>query len=77
MNDRSHARNALSRVAQHGTPKEKAEVKKKVEAKFPGMEKGKSDKGPKKIGTHTKRSAAHHQAIGSHEGYTMDRKRKK
>ena len=39
--DKSHARNALSRVAQHGTPSEKATVRAKVKAKFPGIGKGK------------------------------------
>lgn len=33
----SHARNALARVAQHGTPAEKAKVRAKVHAKFPGI----------------------------------------
>ena len=35
--DASHARNALARVAQHGTPAEKATVRRKVRAKFPGI----------------------------------------
>ena len=35
--DRSHAQNALSRVAQFGSAKEKAEVRAKVHAKYPGM----------------------------------------
>ena len=35
--DKSHARNALSRVAQHGTSAEKAKVRAKVHAKFPGI----------------------------------------
>lgn len=35
--DANHARNALARVAQHGSPKEKAEVKAKVHKKFPGI----------------------------------------
>ena len=35
--DRSHARNALARVSQHGTPTEKAEVRKKVKSKYPGI----------------------------------------
>lgn len=35
--DKSHARNALARVAQHGTPAEKAEVRRKVHAKFPSI----------------------------------------
>lgn len=39
--DASHARNALSRVAQHGTTQEKAAVRRKVAAKFPAIGKGK------------------------------------
>jgi len=35
--DASHARNALARVSQHGTPAEKATVRRKVAAKFPGI----------------------------------------
>lgn len=35
--DASHARNALARVAQHGTPSEKAAVRAKVRAKFPNI----------------------------------------
>lgn len=37
IENKSHARNALARVAQHGTPAEKATVKRKVEAKFPAI----------------------------------------
>lgn len=37
VNDENHARNALSRVAVYGTPEEKAEVRKKVSQKFPGI----------------------------------------
>ena len=37
INDAVHARNALARVAQHGTPAEKAIVQRKVHAKFPGI----------------------------------------
>lgn len=33
--DASHARNALARVSQHGSPAEKARVRAKVHAKFP------------------------------------------
>lgn len=36
----SHARNALARVAQHGTAAEKATVRRKVEAKFPSIDRG-------------------------------------
>lgn len=35
--DKSHARNALSRVAQHGSAKEKAQVKRAVRRKFPSI----------------------------------------
>jgi len=35
--DAAHAGNALARVAQHGTPAEKAIVQRKVHAKFPGI----------------------------------------
>jgi len=35
--DASHARNALARVAQHGSPAEKAAVRAKVKAQFPGI----------------------------------------
>lgn len=37
INDASHARNALSRVAQHGSPTQQAEVRAKVHRKFPGI----------------------------------------
>ena len=35
--DASHARNALARVSQYGSPEEKAEVRAKVHRKFPGI----------------------------------------
>ena len=35
IEDESHARNALSRVSEYGTPAEKAEVRAKVRRKFP------------------------------------------
>lgn len=35
--DSSHARNALARVAQHGSPEQKAAVRRKVHAKFPNI----------------------------------------
>jgi len=37
VEDRSHAQNALARVSQFGTPSEKARVRAKVHAKYPGM----------------------------------------
>jgi hypothetical protein len=39
--DRSHAANALARVSQHGSSTEKAAVRAKVRARFPGMGKTK------------------------------------
>lgn len=40
--DKAHARNALARVAQHGTPAEKKAVRAKVTKKFPSLKKSKS-----------------------------------
>jgi hypothetical protein len=42
--DKSHGRNALSRVAQKGTPKEKAKVRSAVFKRFPSLRKKKKDK---------------------------------
>lgn len=36
--DEAHARNALARVKQHGSPEEMAAVMKKVHSKFPSMD---------------------------------------
>jgi hypothetical protein len=41
VSDKAHARNALSRVSQHGSSSEKAAVRAKVHAKFPGIGKSK------------------------------------
>lgn len=45
IEDANHARNALARVSQHGTPTEKKEVRAAVHRKFPGIGK----KNPKKM----------------------------
>jgi len=37
IEDANHARNALARVSQHGTPSEKAKVRAKVHRKYPGI----------------------------------------
>jgi hypothetical protein len=37
IHDKSHARNALSRVSQHGTPEEKKKVKRAVKNKYPNI----------------------------------------
>ena len=41
IDDAAHARNALARVAQHGTPAEQATVKRAVKRKYPSIGKGK------------------------------------
>lgn len=41
IHDASHARNALARVSQHGTPSEKARVRAAVRKKFPSIGKKK------------------------------------
>ena len=35
--DASHARNALARVSQHGSPQEKKRVRRRVAKRFPGI----------------------------------------
>lgn len=39
MEDEAHARNALSRVAQHGTKAEQKEVREHVEQQYPSLKK--------------------------------------
>ena len=41
IEDAAHARNALQRVAQFGSPAEQAEVRAKVHEKYPGIGQGK------------------------------------
>lgn len=38
IEDESHARNALARVSQHGTPEEKAKVRAAVHKRYPNIE---------------------------------------
>lgn len=38
IEDKAHARNALARVAQHGSPSQQAAVKAKVHAKYPSID---------------------------------------
>ena len=40
INDISHARNALARVAQHGTPEDKKRVRAAVNRKYPSIQVG-------------------------------------
>lgn len=38
INDKAHARNALARVAQHGTSAEKSQVRRAVKRKYPSIQ---------------------------------------
>ena len=40
IEDKAHARNALARVSQDGTPAEKATVRRKIGRLFPGLRQG-------------------------------------
>lgn len=42
--DLSRARSALARVAQHGSPSERAEVRRKVHSKYPDIGKDRADR---------------------------------
>jgi hypothetical protein len=42
--DKTHARNALARVAQHGTPAEQKKVRAAVKRRFPSIGKSKAKK---------------------------------
>lgn len=37
IEDASHARNALARVSQYGTPEEKSKVRSAVKSRYPGI----------------------------------------
>jgi hypothetical protein len=63
IEDASHARNALARVSQHGTPGEKATVREKVHAKYPGIGSGSK--------AHHLRKA-HEHVTAAHRQHTMD-----
>src|SRR5690348_3278032 len=68
IEDESHARNALARVAQHGTPAEKKAVRAKVHKKYPSIGEGRG-------GTHEPEGHSQHYARGktpSHEISTAD-----
>lgn len=42
IHDLAHARNALARVSQHGTPSEKSRVRAAVYRRYPGLKKRKT-----------------------------------
>ena len=50
IEDKSHARNALARVSQHGSPSEKATVRAKVHNKYPNIGKSGASKGHRNSG---------------------------
>jgi hypothetical protein len=45
IEDIEHARNALARVSQHGSPEEKSKVRSKVHSKYPSIQMGMADGG--------------------------------
>lgn len=47
IQDKAHARNALARVSQFGSPAEKAQVRAAVHRKYPGIGKSPKKKGKK------------------------------
>lgn len=49
IEDKAHARNALARVSQFGSPEEKAEVRAKVHKKYPSIGKGAKSKALDKV----------------------------
>jgi hypothetical protein len=75
IHDESHARNALARVSQHGTPEEKATVRAKVHAKYPGIEQSHAEGGEIEDSDHMAELASHSQAMhdamksGDYEGH--------
>lgn len=59
--DASHARNALARVSQHGSPEEKSKVRAKVKARFPNIGK----KGKKKAAARREEEKEGTNTLGS------------
>lgn len=78
IEDASHARNALARVSQHGTPAEKARVRAKVHEKYPGIgsgskhmseHKGEGRKREHKMGgDHREREGKGERELKKHDG---------
>lgn len=65
IEDASHARNALARVAQHGSPAEKAKVRAKVHEKYPGIGEGGKHMAEKK---HVAKKGDHREKKGERKG---------
>jgi len=71
IHDKAHAENALARVSQHGTPEERATVRKKVYAKYPELKesfKEREGESPTAEGMLKKEKLGYVQ-YGSPEGY--------
>jgi hypothetical protein len=84
IHDEAHARNALARVAQHGSPDEQAKVKAAVRKKYPSIEVGESledddeepvEEADKWIQGAIKHPGALHRQLGVPEGEKIPRKR--
>lgn len=65
IEDPNHARNALARVSQHGTPEEKAEVRAKVHSKYPSI--GKQHEKP--MNEHGHRHGGPHEHLSPTENH--------
>jgi hypothetical protein len=63
INDPNHARNALSRVSQNGSPEVKAEVRSKVHAKYPNIGSG-SEQGTEGVQRETDMGSMLKSALG-------------
>jgi hypothetical protein len=79
VKDKRHARFALSLVSQHGTPEEKARVRRKVAEKFPNIGKGKKEKkAAKEMGSQRSVEQSFHGMVPSpdaQQGQTKKNKR--
>jgi|SRR6185437_3217216 len=65
--DQNHARSALQRASEFGSPAVKSEVREKVEKKYPGMvHKGASERGKVPTGGHYQ---ANHREPRSHDEF--------
>lgn len=83
IHDEAHARNALARVAQHGSPEEQARVKSAVRKKYPNIEVGESiesdeeapvEEAEKWIQGAIKHPGALHKQLGVPQGEKIPRK---
>lgn len=74
IHDSAHARNALARVAQHGSAEEQAVVRAKVHKKYPGIEQGtmeenRKDKIVKKAAALLSKTAMEDAAVRKGQGF--------